>query len=442
MEHVPLESILVPLTAVLGLSLVVERVLEVAKNILEKLLVSREGRSIPKLKDADRLINGLEQKYERGKNAEKLEKEGEKVAAERMKLKAELEKETDPEKKKEIRTKLLELEKGKELDEQVPLSKVFVEPATEADDGSTLRIFILQLLGFAVGIILAHYSGVQLFNSFLKTLGQGLIISEWMDYLFTGLLIGGGSGPMHVLVSFVTDRKIILSETESKPEDLEQPTKEEQISAPAIDTSEKNELQDWIDIDYKGGVDRDTLEDTHLRKKDPDLIVYHHTAMNSKSTFQDVVRVIKDKKWLTGYNCVIQYDGLIHPFCRWDRFGNHAIGYNARSLGISFNGNFETDPKVPFSNPDGRMGPSRPSEAQVKAGARVVALWTFIYPVPVDFENSIIPHNKISTKTCPGNSFPYGEFQKWVEYFRTEWGKSEAIKQRIEAFKLKPYLYV
>jgi hypothetical protein len=390
----------------------------------------------------DRLIYGLEQKYERGKNAEKLEKEGEKVAADRMKLKAELEKETDPKKKKEIRAKLLKLEKGKEWDEQVPLSKVFVEPATEADDGSTLRIFILQLLGFAVGIILAHYSGIQLFNSFLNTLGQTLTVPEWMDFLFTGLLIGGGSGPMHVLVSFVTDRKIILAESESKSEDSEQPAKKTQISAPEIITPNKDELQDWVNINYKGGVDRDKLEDTHLRKKDPDLIVYHHTAMTSKSTFQDVVRVIKDKKWLTGYNCVIQYDGSIHPFCSWDRFGNHAIGYNARSLGISFNGNFETDPKIPFSNPDGRMGPSRPSEAQVKSGARVVALWTFIYPIPVDFEKSIIPHNKISTKTCPGNSFPYGEFQKWVEYFRTEWEKSEAIKQRIEAFKLKPYLYV
>ena len=56
-----------------------------------------------------------------------------------------------------------------------------------------------------------------------------------------------------------------------------------------------------------------------------------------------MVKVIKDKGWLTGYHCVVVKDGSIHPFCRWDRYGNHAKGHNLTSLGIAFNGNFETE---------------------------------------------------------------------------------------------------
>jgi len=441
MNVIPVDSILVPLTAALGLSLIVERILEIVKNILQRLLGSRQGRALPDLKDADAIIGQLQNKYQLGSTAQSLEEEVQKVAAERLKLKSQYQKEKDAGKKKELYEKLQALEQDKEWDERVPAWRVFVEAASDPDDGTTLRVFIIQLLGFAVGILLAHFSGVQLFNSFLNSLGQSTM-PAWLDYLFTGLLIGGGSGPMHVLVKFVTDRKFTIPEDQSAAEVTKAPT-ENTTKAPALITT-KPALRpdDWVDITYNGGVDREALQDVHRRKNNPDLIIYHHTAMNSKSTFQDVVRVIKERKWLTGYNCVIQYAGSVHPFCRWDRYGSHAAGYNARSLGIAFNGNFETDPKVPFSNPDGRLGPTRPGEEQLKAGARVVALWTFLYNIPVDFDKSIIAHNKISTKTCPGNNFPYEEFRNWIEHYKNTWEKSEEIMHRISAFKLKPYLYI
>lgn len=441
MEPIPLDSILVPLTAVLGLSLIVERILEIAKNLLQRLLGSREGRALPQLKDADALINNLQAKYHAEKLLRGSEEEAEKHAAKRLKLKAQLVQEKNPEQQKEIHQKMLALEKGKEWAEEVSNSTVFVEPATDPDDGNTLRGFILQLLGFATGIILAHFSGIQLFNSFLNSL-QYPLIPAWLDFLFSGLLIGGGSGPMHVLVKLVTDRKFTIPAGLPAEEDNGQSVQTTQMAPALLIKNEHYQPDLWIDIPYDGGVERDLLEDVHLRMANPDLIVYHHTAMNSKSTFQDVVRVIKEKKWLTGYNCVVQYDGSVHAFCRWDRYGSHAAGCNARSLGISFNGNFETDPKQPFSNPAGRLGPSRPSEEQLKAGARIVVLWTFLYPIPLDFDNHIIPHNKISTKTCPGNSFPYDEFKRWIEYYKNNWQRSEEIQKKIATFKLKPYLYI
>ena len=169
--------------------------------------------------------------------------------------------------------------------------------------------------------------------------------------------------------------------------------------------------------------------------------MYHHTAMNSASSFDDVVRVIKARGFVTAYHCVVLASGSIRPFCRWDRFGSHAKNYNVRSLGISFHGNFETNPAVPFSNPDGRMGPPEPTEVQLEMGARVVALWTFLYPIPVDFAKAIIPHKQIADKACPGSRFPYDRFMRLVERYRGAWERSPAVQERLEAFKLKPFIY-
>ena len=449
---IPFESVIVPLTVALGLSLTVERILEFAQNVLEPLLKKKQGRQIPELARADRILGDLENSAKSDKALKENDAQAQTTAAERVRLREQLQKETDAAKRKEIKKKLAELtpvENQGEWDERVSEYTILVEPATDPSDSKTVKIIILQLLGFAVGIVLAHYSGIQLFNSILNALGKSTLISPSVDFLFTGLLIGGGSGPMHTLIRFVTHRRVedLPKSEPAKMAETEVDTPKPQAPV-VVKTPQENIPIDRLDIAYAGGVDRNKLEWIHRREANPDTIVYHHTAMSSRSTFEDVVRVIKSRKdsqgnpWATGYNCVITADGVIHPFCRWDRYGNHAAGFNMRSLGISFNGNFETDPRVPFSNPDGRMGQPYPTEVQLKAGARVVTLWTFLYPIEVDFANSIIPHNQISSKTCPGTSFPYDEFKRWVEFYRSKWEASASIQEQIEEFKLKPYLYI
>lgn len=400
------ESFMVTLSAALAASIVVERVLEILKNIMDHMIGTENKKILPDLKEVDKKIAKLETIS--------------KAAA-----------------------------SDEAWDEKQPLNTILVEPATDPDDGTVLRTFVIQVMGFAVGIITAHYFELGLFRSLMM---NSVTISPWSDFLLTGLLIGGGSGPIHTLIRFVTQRKEwvpVAAGAESNPDAAK---KTAVISTPetpvALVQAADIPAADELNVPYNGGVDLEILEYVHKRTENPGMIIYHHTTMNSKSTFEDVVRVIKSRTdskgnhWLTGYNCVIMADGAIKPFCRWDRYGNHAEGYNKKSLGISFNGNFETAPNIPFSNPDGRYGASRPTEAQLRAGARVTALWTFLYNIPVDFTHAIIPHSQVANKSCPGSNFPHDEFKKWLEYYRKCWQKSPEMMERIEAFKLKPYLYV
>jgi hypothetical protein len=164
--------------------------------------------------------------------------------------------------------------------------------------------------------------------------------------------------------------------------------------------------------------------------------------MHSDSRFEDVYRAIKSRGWSTGYHCVITGDGKIHPFCRWDRFGNHAKGHNLQSLGIAFNGNFETTATSPGTNADGRYGNKRPPEVQLKAGARVIALWTLLYGIEPDFGVSVVPHRKLKRTACPGSNFPAKELEKWVKYYHKNWQASDFAKTKITAFKKKEYIYI
>jgi N-acetyl-anhydromuramyl-L-alanine amidase AmpD len=209
--------------------------------------------------------------------------------------------------------------------------------------------------------------------------------------------------------------------------------------APALDDGY------WQPVAYSGGVKPESLEFTHLRGAEPDLIVYHHTAMSSKVPFQGVVdEFLVNKGWQTGYHCVVMPDGAIKPFCRWDRTGNHAQGLNHRSLGLAFHGNFHTLNNDRYSNFDGRFGFQKPTTAQLDAGARVVALWVHLYStIDLDFASDILPHKTAMPghTVCPGSNFPHEEFQEKVRFYHERWTRSAVAQQQIALFKQNPYVY-
>jgi len=459
---VEFQLVMTPLSQALGLSLVVERLIEFGKNVVEPTIRPSDVRASPDPADARNALAAAETLAARDAASQAHEAAVEaKVDArttqstELQKIREQLLTETDNAARTKLILRAAELRKALVADEQhgeweerVPNSVILVEPATEPDDGQTVRAFVLQILGVAVGILLAKLSGLNLFSAFLH---DSVVPAGWQpwDHILTGVFIGGGSAPVHTLIRFISERKTTAEAAELVVE--ETPAEKAPLSVRAaaiVDPSLDPAAGTFIDIPYQGGVDAMLLQSVHRRQKNPELVVYHHTAMSSESTFDDVVRVIKSRKdadghpWLTGYNCVILADGSIHAFCRWDRYGCHAVGYNRQSLGISFNGNFETNPTVPYSNADGRYGEPRPTDPQLRAGARVVALWTLLYPIPVDFAHSIIPHRQIASKACPGSNFPYDEFQRLVKFYRDSWDGSAEAKQRIAAFRLKPYLFV
>jgi len=470
---IDIETLLLLLSAILGLSLVVERILEGVKSLIRRMLMRQDSSMEEKENPVesmigemafkkvnnklDDLLEEIEETQVKLKQAgnQQMEKYREKVhsleeqAAELIKRYNDRFKEQvffDRKQSKDIKRKKQYLEArlkdGRidkswgEFDEKFYQPTVIVDQLGSPDAEQTARIFWLQIIGAVGGILICHFSELGIFMYLVDG------VSPQLDWILTGILIGGGSQPIHTLIKFIQSRKAadlaVSNESEVETEE-ESETKAEKKQPPA---REKKPSAPIIDIKYRGGFERDHLENIHFRKANPDLIIYHHTAMHSDTTFADVVKVIKDRGWSTGYNCVVLKDGSIHPFCRWDRYGNHAKGYNRRSLGIALNGNFETNPHVPFANVDGKYGIKVPTEEQLRSVCRVVVLWCFLYDISLDFEKSIIPHNKIAAKACPGSNFPYAEFQRQVTAIYDKWKSLTQAQEELAQYEKKPYLFV
>jgi len=430
-------SIAIPLGIALGLSLTVERVLELLKKVLTSTVslddVKRLG-DLPNIHSKYKKLSELQYRYRNVHDAEN------KASDLARKLIDAADEERDV-----LLKELDQYSAQSEINESLPSIAVSTAKATSPRPERVQREVILQLFGFAIGIVLARVMELRLLSSF------GIVtLQPWVDYLLTGLLIGGGSAPVHTILRFISKRKVTAKTDVVNSEEVKKVISDGKTvltEKKSLDVGRIDRLSSLKEITYYGGVDKEILEWIHVRKNNPDMIVYHHTTLNRSSSFDDVVNVIKSRKdskgnsWVTGYNCVITEHGGIHPFCRWDRYGNHAAGLNSRSLGLAFNGNFETTPSVPFSNPDGRYGPSVPTDEQLDSGARTVALWCHIYDIPLDFDKKIIPHRKISPKSCPGNNFPYSDFEALIRKYHAEWSSDKA-QEYIKTFSNKKYLKV
>lgn len=308
--------------------------------------------------------------------------------------------------------------------------------------------FWLQILGVFIAVLGCYIVRFSIWNLVVwsRDLSQPLSSqAEFWEYIISGIIIGAGSKPVHFLMNFLVNRRIVVAREEVKEKLLEPlimaPPRRIVPKKPPLAVAPPEaplRLEDVIGFEYDGGDRPERLETTHLRKKPIDLIVYHHTAMHSDSPFEEIIREFDRKGWLTGYHCIIMKDGTIRVLCRWDRFGNHVRGYNQTSLGISLHGNFEPNPRVPFSNPDGRMGIMHPTPIQLENAAKIVALWSILYQVPLDFNKSILPHRKLAPKACPGANFPQANFIAQVTDYHAKWSADQKMLDAIQRFSLNP----
>lgn len=334
--NIDIETLLLLLSAVLGLSLIVERILQGVKWLVGQMLFHEDSLLEEKEEPVESLIGEMtfrkvndklddileeieEQKIklqdavhdEKGKIQDKVSSL-EEQAAEFVKKYNDLFKNQiifNRKQKKEIEDKQKYLEgrfRGStvdpswgEYDEKYYQPTVLVDKMDLPDPEKTARLFWLQIIGALSGIIICHFSEFGIFHHFLEK------VSPQLDWILTGILIGGGSQPIHTLIKFVQSRKradMVVS-NQSEVEYEEQPVKK--LKEPPSTSQKEVSPEPIIDIKYRGGVDREKLEHIHHRRVNPDLIIYHHTAMHSDTTFEDVVKVIKDRDWSTGYNCVV-----------------------------------------------------------------------------------------------------------------------------------------
>ena len=308
-----------------------------------------------------------------------------------------------------------------------------VKPLAPANAIDTMQAFLLQILGVVAGIVVCLLTDFQLFSP----LGVFSTISAPVDKVLTGLLIGGGSQPIHFLLEFLNQRRINLNPSSGEILPL--------VNASGVIVDLEDESCDpffkILDVPYEGGYRPESLENRNIRPAPPDLIVYHHTALHSNAAFEDVVReIVEVKRWSTGYHTVVTDDGVIHNFCRWDRTGVHALGVNDRSLGIALQGNFHAEPGDPFSNHDGQFGNLRPTDTQLLSAAKVVALWCHLYDIPVRFGETIVAHREVRATACAGSNFPYTAFEELVKGCYQAWQSHDAQTELI-FYKQKQLIY-
>lgn len=149
-------------------------------------------------------------------------------------------------------------------------------------------------------------------------------------------------------------------------------------------------------------------------KHKPQGIVIHHTASsgyrNGELLDAEMIDAYhadkgwgveyKGKTYHIGYHYVILADGSVEPGRPEEVRGAHAPGHN-QDLGICLAGHFGE------ANSDGRMKPSRPTDAQMQALTELVRRLMSKYDLEPD---DIHRHGDLGQTACPGERFPFETF--------------------------------
>ncbi len=340
-----------------------------------------------------------------------------------------------------------------------------VKEAKEIDARTRIKVikeFWLQILGLLVAVVGCYYMkfSIWVFVTWAAKGSFEAIAANRLEYIFTGIIIGAGSKPVYFLMNFLINRKFVMDKEKLQPEaQAAEPAASSEIAGTrngqiiplsAAAQPPHKTIEELVGFIYDGGDRPQRLESTHFFQKPIDLIVYHHTAMHSDSPYQEITREFDRKGWLTGYHCIVFKDGTIRVLCRWDRFGNHAQGYNNHSFGVALHGNFETNPKVPFSNYKGQFGITQPTPEQVDSTARIAALWALLrniavaFPAKTDpnFPKGLVPHKDISQKACPGGNFPHEKFRQSVKHYAAAWKQDPTFMDALTDFSEHPMVKV
>lgn len=130
------------------------------------------------------------------------------------------------------------------------------------------------------------------------------------------------------------------------------------------------------------------------RRGGTEYLVLHHAAGNGSA--EAIHQTHLAKGWIgIGYHYYVRKDGSIYRGRPEDRVGAHTVGYNHRSIGVCFEGNFEAETM---------------SEPQLKAGRWLIADILSRYP-----GLKAVGHRELDATACPGKNFPFAELMEKEE---------------------------
>lgn len=126
-----------------------------------------------------------------------------------------------------------------------------------------------------------------------------------------------------------------------------------------------------------------------IKRTKTEMIVLHHAAAKS-CTPQQVHQWHLQNGWSgMGYHFFISQEGQIFRGRPEDTVGSHAKGYNSKSIGVCFEGDF-TVQNIP--------------KAQLEAGKELVAYLKDKYKI-----TNVKAHRDLMATSCPGSKFPFNE---------------------------------
>ena len=129
-----------------------------------------------------------------------------------------------------------------------------------------------------------------------------------------------------------------------------------------------------------------------------DYIILHHAAA-VKLSADEAHKIHLGKGWTgIGYHFYVRKDGSVYRGRPIDTVGAHCQDYNSRSVGICFEGNYETEAVMP--------------DAQRRAGQELIGYLKGVYS-----KAKIKKHKDFNPTACPGKNFPFDDIANGVSEF-------------------------
>lgn len=141
-----------------------------------------------------------------------------------------------------------------------------------------------------------------------------------------------------------------------------------------------------------------------VRKRTSRIILHHAAASECDARTVHTWHLKRGFSGI-GYHFLVRKNGTIERGRAENLVGAHAAGNNSNSIGICFEGNFETE----------SMG-----EAQKNAGKELIAYLCNKYGIDV-----VIRHKDVASTACPGKNFPYTELLNYKSAVQTTDAKTQ-----------------